>query len=463
MRGDSMPLVTRRIGLSLGADLCWPLCYEAIMKRLGLELKLGRDTVRFEVERVTIEPFDLRQPCTYDLVVDRITHWYMVSREWIKKAVIMDGLYVFNNPWAIQSMEKHTTYCAMMKLGLPVPDTWLLPPKAYEPKADLEPTLQRYARLFDLGEVGERLGFPMFMKPYDGGGWAGVSRIADEPALRAAYERSGTHVMHLQRAVEPHDLFVRCIGFGPQTRVIRYDPGAPLHDRYTLDRDVVPAEEAAVMRDMTLTINAFFGWDFNSCEGLRREGIWHPIDFANACPDSQVTSLHYHFPWLVKANLRWSIFCAATKRPMRQNLDWAPYYDAARPELPYRERLRATGAVAERHFDSARFDEFCARHLAHLDEVSWEFFGTDAAREAVRVKVEALYPAHEVERFTELFWSRIQRWRDEEAAATVSAAVGTDEAPAATTVAAPVDATIPPTIATPARRAARGRRPTRTV
>jgi len=29
-----------------------------------------------------------------------LTHWYHTSREWIKKAVIMDGLYVFNNPWS---------------------------------------------------------------------------------------------------------------------------------------------------------------------------------------------------------------------------------------------------------------------------------------------------------------------------------------------------------------------------
>ena len=46
----------------------------------------------------------------------------------------MDGLYVFNNPWAIQSMEKHTTYCAMMPLGLPIPETWMVPPKEYEPQ-----------------------------------------------------------------------------------------------------------------------------------------------------------------------------------------------------------------------------------------------------------------------------------------------------------------------------------------
>jgi hypothetical protein len=411
-----MSHVTRRIGLSLGADLCWPMCYEALMKRLDLRLPIGRDTVSFEVERVSIEPFDLRQPCRYDLVVDRLTHWYMVSREWIKKSVVMDGLYVFNNPWAIQSMEKHTTYAAMMKLGLPVPDTWLVPPKEYEHKPDLQPTLERYARLFDLGGIGAQLGYPMFMKPYDGGGWAGVSRIDDESALRAAYEQSGKHVMHLQKAVEPWDQFVRCIGFGPQTRLVRYDPAQPLHDRYTMDRDFASPDDTQLMRDMTLTINAFFGWDFNSCEAMRSHGTWHPIDFANACPDSQVTSLHYHFPWLVKANLRWSIFCAATKRPMRMNLDWEPFYAIERQGLPYRERLRAYAAEAEARFDSARFEEFCATHLAHLDEAAWEFFGTDEAKEAVRIKTAALYPAHEVDTFTELFWSRIQSWREHEGA-----------------------------------------------
>ena len=230
-----MAELTRRIGLSLGADLCWPTCYEEILHRLDARLPVGRDTVRFEVERVTIEPYDLRQPCRYDLVVDRLTHWYSTSREWIKKSVLLDGLYVFNNPWAIQSMEKHSTYAAMMALGFPVPETWMIPPKAYEPKPDLEVTLERYARLFDLGEIGTKLGYPMYMKPYDGGGWQGVSRIDDEAQLRAAYEASGTHVMHLQKAIEPYEHFVRAIGLGPQVRIVRYDPTLPLHDRYTMD------------------------------------------------------------------------------------------------------------------------------------------------------------------------------------------------------------------------------------
>src|SRR5262249_5291039 len=127
-----MANVTRRIGLSLGADICWPLCYEAILKQLDPAIPVGGDVVRFEVDRVSIEPFDLRQPCKYDVVIDRLTHWYHASREWIKKAVVMDGLYVFNNPWSVQSMEKHTSYCAMMHLGLPIPTTWMVPPKRYE-------------------------------------------------------------------------------------------------------------------------------------------------------------------------------------------------------------------------------------------------------------------------------------------------------------------------------------------
>ncbi len=239
--------VTRRIGLSLGADLCWPICYEELVRQLDLALPVGDDIVRFDVERVTIEPFDLRQPCRYDLVVDRLTHWYTTSREWIKKAVVMDGLYVFNNPWSIQANEKHTTYCAMMALGLPIPDTWMVPPKEYEPRADLDATLDRYAQLFDLGAVGDQLGYPMFMKPYDGGGWAGVSRVDDEAGLRAAYEESGTYVMHLQKAVDPYDLFVRCLGFGPQLRIIRYDPTAPLHDRYTADDGGISEDERSLL------------------------------------------------------------------------------------------------------------------------------------------------------------------------------------------------------------------------
>jgi len=410
-----MAVITKRIGLSLGADICWPICFEALVRQLDLRVPAGADELRFEVERVTIEPFDLRQPVRFDVVIDRVTHWYHTSREWIKKSVLMNDLYVFNNPWSVQSMEKHSTYAAMMHLGMPVPETWMVPPKEYDRTPDLDRTLERYAEMFDLPEVGRKLGYPMFIKPFDGGAWVGVNRVDTAEKLRSAYDESGRRIMHLQKAVEGFDLFVRALGVGPQVRTIPYDPDAPLHARYKVGFDFLDGDQWELLADMVLTINTFFGWDFNSCETLRKDGQFYPIDFANACPDSQVTSLHFHFPWLVKAKVKWALFCAATDRKMRRTLDWQPYYDVLDRDLPYRERLREYGKIARARLESDRFEEFCATHLAHFDELALEFFASDTARDAVRQKVEALFPAHEHDQFTDHFWGLIQFWRKTEA------------------------------------------------
>ncbi|MBK7642546.1 MAG: hypothetical protein IPJ19_05775 [Planctomycetes bacterium] len=406
-----MSTITRKIGLSLGADTCWPICFEEILKDLDLTVKSDKDELRFEVERVRIAPFSLESKVDYDLVIDRLTFWYAPAREWLKKAVLMDGAYTWNNPWSIESNQKHTAYAAMMALGLPIPETWMIPPKNYEPKPDLAITLNRFADLFDLGKIGNDVGYPCFMKPYDGGGWVGVTKCDDQAGLRDAYEKSGLDLMHVQKGVLPFDRFVRCVGLGPQTMLMNYDPSAPLHERYRTDKDFVSAEQRKHIEDITLTINAFFGWDFNSCEALLKEGTWWPIDFANPCPDSQVTSLHYHFPWLVRAKLRWALFIAATKRKMRMNLDWAPFYEVRDRNLPLEKRIAEYGRLARAHFDTERFETFCANELASLDEVVWQYFGSERAREAVRKKVELLFPRHEVEHFTEHFFQAIQAWR----------------------------------------------------
>ena len=163
------------------------------------------------------------------------------------------------------------------------------------------------------------------------------------------------------------------------------------------------------------TINAFFGWDFNSCEMLRSAETLYPIDFANACPDSQVTSLHYHFPWLVKAMLRWTLFNAATGRKKKLSLDWDRFFAAYDPALPADEQLARYDAIALEYFDATAFNDFCATHLKDLDAIAHEFFGTERFREITRAKVAALYPPHEVERFTDHFFGMVQLWRKAEA------------------------------------------------
>ena len=56
-----MANVTRKIGLSLGADICWPLCYVGIMQKMALSIPWQGDDVGIEVERVSIEAFGLRE------------------------------------------------------------------------------------------------------------------------------------------------------------------------------------------------------------------------------------------------------------------------------------------------------------------------------------------------------------------------------------------------------------------
>ena len=109
-------MITQRdhlIGLLLGAEEDWPTAFEQIARKLGVIT--GPDGTRHTVatERVTIEPFNLRDPARHDLVIDRLAYWYYHPREWLKKVALMDDVYLLNSPFTFQSMEKHSAYCAL--------------------------------------------------------------------------------------------------------------------------------------------------------------------------------------------------------------------------------------------------------------------------------------------------------------------------------------------------------------
>src|ERR687889_2185397 len=160
------------IGLLLGTEEDWPTAFETLIRRLGPVTDGAGTEHRVRTERVTIEPFNLRQRPRHDLVIDRLAYWYYHPREWLKKVALMDDVYLLNNPFTFQSMEKHSAYCAMIRLGLKVPDTWLIPHKVPTPIARFEymaekfpDVASRYNAPFELSEIGERVGYPLFMKP----------------------------------------------------------------------------------------------------------------------------------------------------------------------------------------------------------------------------------------------------------------------------------------------------------
>ncbi|HEY0696032.1 MAG TPA: hypothetical protein VGD71_44200, partial [Kribbella sp.] len=104
------------IGLLLGAEEDWPQAFEALLRQVGPITDAAGTKHEFTAERLTIEPFDLNDPVRTDLVIDRLAYWYYHPREWLKKAALMNGTYLLNSPFTFQAMEKHSAYCAMLRL-----------------------------------------------------------------------------------------------------------------------------------------------------------------------------------------------------------------------------------------------------------------------------------------------------------------------------------------------------------
>ena len=76
------------IGLLLGTEEDWPRAFEEILRRLGPVAGTGGTRHVFDCERITIEPFDLRDRPRYELVIDRLAYWYYHPREWLKKVAL---------------------------------------------------------------------------------------------------------------------------------------------------------------------------------------------------------------------------------------------------------------------------------------------------------------------------------------------------------------------------------------
>ena len=107
----------------------------------------------------------------------------------------------------------------------------------------------KYNAPFDLREIGERIGYPLYMKPFDGGQWVGVTRIAGADELQARYDESGERLMHLQAAVDDFDVFVRSLSIGAETMSLHFAPDAPMHERYTVQHDFLTPELGPRGRD----------------------------------------------------------------------------------------------------------------------------------------------------------------------------------------------------------------------
>jgi hypothetical protein len=395
----------------LGTEEDWPGAFEALMRGVDPRFGHGDDVHTFETDRITIEPFDLRAVPRYSLVIDRLAHWYYVPREWLKKIALMDDVYLMNNPFTFQSMEKHSAYCAMMRLGLKVPETWMLPHKKPPENERFPYTAERYNLPFRLENVAHRIGYPLYMKPFDGGAWVGVTRIASDRELHLRYDESGERLMHLQASVEDFDVFARSLSIGAETMVMHFEPGNPLHDRYQVRHGFLSPEVGREVVTIGRLVNAFFRWEFNSCETIVKGGEVYPIDYANACPDMSLISLHYYFPWAIKTLARWAIYCATTERQMRVDPETRRYFDIGdRGDLTYEQKLDEYAHLSDEYFETEKYFDFCNTHLANLDEVMLNYIESRAFDDLLVSTVTSTFPRHEHEHFIAHYRGLLSAW-----------------------------------------------------
>jgi hypothetical protein len=405
------------IGMLLGTEEDWPTAFEQLVARLQPEISYEGEVHGIDVERITIEPFDLRARPRYALVIDRLAHWYYVPREWLKKAALMNDVYLLNNPFTFQSMEKHSAYCAMIRLGLKIPETWMIPHKQPPENERFPYTAAKYNQPFDLEDVAAQIGYPLYMKPFDGGAWVGVTRVTNDAELHRRYDESGERLMHLQSSLEDYEVFARSLSIGAESMVMRYEPSRPLHDRYQVDHGFLTPPQGEEVLTISRLVNCFFRWEFNSCEMIVKDGQICPIDYANACPDMSIISLHYYFPWAIKALVKWSLFCTITGRQTRIDPDTRNYFDIGdRDDLTYEEKLAEYRRLADGYFDTERYYEFCEKYLPDIDEAMVDYVESREFDDLLVGTIRTTFPQHEHDRFVPHYRGLLAAWaRDQRA------------------------------------------------
>jgi hypothetical protein len=282
----------RRIGIVFGMEESFP---PALVDRIN-----QKGAADVSAEFVHIGAIRMDEPTRYRVIVDRISHDIPFYRAYLKNAVL-GGTSVINNPFWWSADDKFFNYALAMRLGVAVPPTVILPHK-HHPPGTTDQSMRNLQFPLNWNDVFDYVGFPAFLKPFDGGGWKDVYKVDSPDELMAAYDQTRDLCMTLQRAVAFREYF-RCYVVGQeQVRVMPYDPRAPHHERYLQHPPAYdPALLARVERD-ALTLCRALGYDLNTVEFAVEDGVPYAIDFMNPAPDAERRSIgDAHFEWIVNA------------------------------------------------------------------------------------------------------------------------------------------------------------------
>ena len=284
----------KKVGILVGREVTFP---ESIIK--SINEKSNGEVV---AEMVKIGGIRLDEAKKYDVIIDRISHEVPYYRATLKR-MALEGTYIINNPFWWSADDKFFNFSLAAKIGVAIPKTVLLPQQDYIPAITSE-SLRNLEFPIDWEGIVEYVGFPAFLKPFDGGGWKNVSKVHSLEELFTEYNQSGKLCMTLQEGIE-FDQFVRCYCVGQEKVLIMpYDPSKPYlsgMQYVNVDDYLSPELHARVEKDV-ITICKALGYDLNTVEFAIKDGIPYAIDFMNPAPDAEIASVgEFNHNWIVNA------------------------------------------------------------------------------------------------------------------------------------------------------------------
>lgn len=316
----------KKIGILFGRERSFPEAFVARVNQLG-----GKE---FSAEFVSIDKILQAGPLDYAVIIDRISQDVPFYRAAMKNAAIC-GTAVINNPFWWSADEKFFNNALAVKIGVPVPKTALIP--SYDqPDETTDMSFLNLTFPMDWDGIFEYVGFPAYMKPFDGGGWKDVYKLQDKEEFFDKHSKTGQTVMMLQEEIVFDEYFrCYCIG-GKYVRIMQYEPRNPFHLRYAVDRQPSSAQLLKTIEDHVLKLNRYLGYDFNTVEFAVRDGVPYAIDFCNPAPDAEVTSVgQENFDWVVETSAKYAIERAKAQKTGQDNLTWGDYVKASASGLPF--------------------------------------------------------------------------------------------------------------------------------
>ena len=315
----------KKIGILFGQENSFPA---AFVERVNQKAEKG-----ISAEFVRIDKVIQAEPLDYALIIDRISQDVPFYRATLKNAAIC-GTAVINNPFWWSADEKFFNNALAEKIGVPVPKTVILPSKEL-PDDTTDRSFRNLAYPLDWDGIFKYVGFPAYMKPFDGGGWKEVYQITSLDDLWPKYDQTKQYVMMLQEEIIFEDYFrCYCIG-GKHVRIMQYEPRNPHHLRYEHGKAPAAKKLLETVKDYVIKLNKYLGYDFNTVEFAIRDGIPYAIDFCNPAPDAEVTSVgQENFDWVVETAADYAIERAKKQKDGLDNLTWGEFVKTSAAKVP---------------------------------------------------------------------------------------------------------------------------------